>query len=154
MDEYQLIEARAFGADAVLLIVAALDAVRLADLHVAARELGLSVLVEVHEDAELDLVDLDRTPVLGVNHRDLATFEIDLSRSARIFARLPAETVRVAESGIRDAATAARLRRDGADAFLVGTAFMRQPDPGRALAALRRETAVELARQTAKTLEN
>ncbi len=92
--------------------------------------------------------------VIGVNHRDLATFEIDLSRSARIFARLPAETVCVAESGIRDAATAARLRRDGADAFLVGTAFMRQPDPGRALAALRRETAVELASQTPMTIQN
>ena len=154
VDEYQLIEARAYGADAVLLIVAALDAARLADLQDAANDLGLSVLVEVHEDAELDMVDLDRTQVLGVNHRDLATFDLDLDRSARIFARLPDETVRVAESGIRDAATAARLRRDGADAFLVGTAFMRQPDPGHALAALRRETAVELARQTAEALEN
>ena len=146
VDPYQLVEARAFGADAVLLIVAALDAPRLRDLQDAARELGLSVLVEVHDDAELDAVDLDRTDVLGVNHRDLTTFEIDLGRSARIFARLPDRVVRVAESGIGDAQTAARLRRDGADAFLVGTAFMRQPDPGRALAALRRETAVELAR--------
>ncbi|MEO0559163.1 MAG: indole-3-glycerol phosphate synthase TrpC [Bacteroidota bacterium] len=154
VDAYQLIEARAYGADAVLLIVAALDASRLADLQDAAADLGLSVLVEVHDDAELDRVDLDRTPVLGVNHRDLATFEIALDRSARIFARLPPDTVRVAESGIRDAATAARLRRDGADAFLVGTAFMRQPDPGQALATLRRETAVELARQTATALEN
>lgn len=154
VDEYQLIEARAFGADAVLLIVAALDAIRLRDLQDAARDLGLSALVEVHEDAELDAVDLDRTDVLGVNHRDLTTFEIDLDRSARIFARLPPDVVRVAESGIREASTAARLRRDGADAFLVGTAFMRQPDPGRALATLRRETALELARHTAAALEN
>lgn len=154
VDEYQLVEARAFGADAVLLIVAALDAVRLRDLQDAALDLGLSVLVEVHEDHELDAVDLDRTPVLGVNHRDLTSFEIDLQRSARIFARLPVDAVRVAESGIHDAATAARLRREGADAFLVGTAFMRQPDPGRALATLRRETALELARHSATVAQS
>lgn len=154
VDAYQLIEARAYGADAVLLIVAALDAIRLRDLQDAAHDLGLSVLVEVHDDAELDAVDLDRTPVLGVNHRDLTTFGIDLDRSSRIFDRLPYETVRVAESGIRDASTAARLRRDGADAFLVGTAFMRQPDPGRALASLRRETALELARQSTAAVQS
>ena len=145
VDEYQLIEARAFGADAVLLIVAALDRARLADLLDAARELSLGVLVEVHDDAELDAVDLDAVDVLGVNSRDLKTFSVDLGRAERIFATLPDRIVRVAESGIRTAADAARLRRAGADAFLVGTHFMRQPDPGRALAALRRETALEIA---------
>ena len=145
VDEYQLVEARAFGADAVLLIAAALAPARLAELLDAARQLGLGVLVEVHDDAEVDALDLDAVDVLGVNSRDLRTFEVDLGRAERIFARLPERVVRVAESGIRTAEAAARLRRAGADAFLVGTHLMRQPDPGRALAALRRETAVALA---------
>ncbi|WP_420456846.1 indole-3-glycerol phosphate synthase TrpC [Rubrivirga sp.] len=145
VDPYQLVEARAYGADAVLLIAAALDPAEMADLLDAARDLGLGVLVEVHADAELDALDLDRVDVLGVNSRDLATFEVDLGRAARIFSRLPDRIVRVAESGIRTAADAARLRSYGADAFLVGTHFMRQPDPGRALAAFRRETALALA---------
>ena len=145
VDEYQLVEARAFGADAVLLIAAALEAPRLHDLLDAARGLGLGVLVEVHGEAELEGLDLSKVDVLGVNSRDLKTFEVDLGRAERIFAGLEARIVRVAESGIRDAEAAARLRRAGADAFLVGTHFMRQPDPGRALAALRRETAVALA---------
>lgn len=144
-DEYQLVEARAYGADAVLLIVATLDRAQLADLLDAARDLSLGVLVEVHADEELDRVDLDRVDVLGVNSRDLATFEVDLGRAERVFAQLPDRIVRVAESGIRTAEDAARLREHGADAFLVGTHFMRQPDPGRALAALRRETALALA---------
>ena len=146
VDAYQLVEARAFGADAVLLIVAALDRTQLTDLLDAARDLSLGVLVEVHADDELDRVELDRVDVLGVNNRDLATFRVDLGRAERIFPTLPGRIVRVAESGIRTAQDAARLRHAGADAFLVGTHFMRQPDPGRALAQLRRETAVELAR--------
>ena len=145
LDEYQLVEARAYGADAVLLIAAALDPPAMADLLDAARDLGLGVLVEVHADAELDALDLDRVDVLGVNSRDLATFEVALGRAERIFARLPDRIVKVAESGIRTADDAARLRSYGADAFLVGTHFMRQPDPGRALAAFRRETALALA---------
>lgn len=145
IDDYQLVEARAFGADAVLLIAAALEPARLADLLDAARDLGLGVLVEVHDDADVDALDLDRIDVLGVNSRDLKTFEVDLGRVERIFPTLPARIVRVAESGIRTAADAARLRLAGADAFLVGTHFMRQSDPGRALAAFRRETALALA---------
>jgi indole-3-glycerol phosphate synthase len=149
VDPYQIVEARAFGADAVLLIAAALDAPRLHDLLDAARDLGLGVLVEVHSAAELDALDLDRIDVLGVNHRDLRTFEIDLSLSPTLFARLPERIVRVAESGVTSADACARLREAGADAFLVGTAFMRAPDPGRALAALRRETALALAARAA-----
>ncbi len=145
VDAYQLVEARAYGADAVLLIAAALDPAQMTDLLDAARDLGLGVLVEVHADAEVDGLDLDRVDVLGVNSRDLQTFEVDLGRAERIFARLPERIVRVAESGIRTADEAARLRGYGADAFLVGTHFMRQPDPGRALAAFRRETALALA---------
>ena len=153
VDAYQLVEARAYGADAVLLIAAALDARQLHDLLDAARDLDLGVLVEVHADDELEKLDLDRVDVLGVNSRDLQTFEVDLSRAERIFAALPDRIVRVAESGIRTAEDAARLRGYGADAFLVGTHFMRQPDPGRALAALRRETALALASGSAERLE-
>ena len=145
VDEYQLVEARAYGADAVLLIAAALEPAALADLLAAARQLGLGVLVEVHDEPELDALDLDAVDVLGVNGRDLKTFEVDPGRAERIFPTLPPRIVRVAESGITTAADAARLRRAGADAFLVGTHLMRQPDPGRALATLRRETAVALA---------
>ena len=145
VDEYQLVEARAYGADAVLLIVAALPPALLHDLLDAARDLGLGVLAEVHEEKELDGLDLDRVDVLGANSRDLKTFTVDLDRAGRVFSHLPARIVRVAESGIAGAEDAARLRDAGADAFLVGTHLMRQPDPGRALAALRRETAVALA---------
>ena len=145
LDPYQLVEARAYGADAVLLIAAALDPSALHDLHEAATSLGLSVLVEVHDEAELDLLDLDRIAVLGVNHRDLRTFDLDLGKSPRIFRRLPARIVRVAESGLQTADDLAALVEHGADAFLIGTAFMRAPNPGQALAALRRETAVALA---------
>lgn len=145
VDAYQLVEARAYGADAVLLIVAALDRAQLADLLDAAVDLGLGVLVEIHDDAELEAVDLDRVDVLGVNSRDLKTFDVDLGRAERIFETLPPRIVRVAESGISSAADAARLRHAGADAFLIGTHFMRQPDPGRALAGFRRETAVAIA---------
>ena len=145
VDVYQVAEARAYGADAVLLIAAALDPAHLHDLLDAARDLGLGALVEVHDAHELDGLDLDRVDVLGVNSRDLRTFEVDLGRAEAVFPLLPERIVRVAESGIRTAADTARLRAAGADAFLVGSAFMRAPDPGRALAALRRETAIEIA---------
>ena len=146
VSDYQIAEARAYGADAVLLIAAALDPAELHDLHDAATSLGLGVLVEVHSPDELDALDLDRLAVVGVNARDLHTFTVDLGRAETVFRLLPERVVRVAESGIRTADDTARLRDAGADAFLVGTAFMREPDPGRALAALRRETAVALAR--------
>lgn len=146
---YQITEARAYGADAVLLIAAALDPAELHDLHDAATELGLGVLVELHDPSELDGLDLDRLAVVGVNSRDLHTFEVDLGRAEAVFPLLPERIVRVAESGIRTSDDTARLRAAGADAFLVGTAFMRAPEPGHALAALRRETAVALARRGA-----
>jgi indole-3-glycerol phosphate synthase len=146
VDAYQLVEARAYGADAVLLIAAAVEPAHLHDLLDAARALSLGVLVEVHDERELDGLDLDRIDVLGVNHRDLTTFAIDLTRSTRIFPQLPERIVRVAESGLDSAEATARVHREaGADAFLIGTALVRAPDPGTALAALRRETALRLA---------
>jgi indole-3-glycerol phosphate synthase len=145
VDEYQLIEARAFGADAVLLIAAALDPAELHDLHDAATDLGLECLVEVHDADELDALDLDRVQTLGVNNRDLKTFEVDVERAPRVLADVPEHIVRVAESGLRDAADLAMLRQRGIDAVLIGEAFMRARQPGQALADLRRETADLLA---------
>ena len=146
VDAYQLTEARAYGADAVLLIAAALGASELHDLHDAAHALGLGVLVEVHTQDELDALDLGRLAVVGVNSRDLRTMAVDLGRAEALLRQIPDRVVRVAESGIATAADTSRLRAAGADAFLVGSHFMRAAEPGRALAALRRETAVALAR--------
>lgn len=148
VDAYQLAEARAYGADAVLLIAAILDPAHLHDLHDAAAGLGLDALVEVHDPRELDELDLDRLALVGVNRRDLRTFEIVPERAAEVFPRLPDHVVRVAESGVDSGADAAAQVRAGADALLVGSAFMRQSEPGRALAALRRETALALAART------
>lgn len=145
IDTYQLHEARAYGADAILLIAAALEPNHLAELSSKARSLGLSVLVEIHNEDEIDSLDLEHIDILGVNHRDLNTFEIDLTLSERIFPHVPERIVRVAESGIRDGADCARLKQAGADAFLVGTQFMKARSPGKALAALRRSTALALA---------
>ena len=141
VDAYQLVEARAFGADAVLLIAAALDPAELRDLHDAATDLGLDALVEVHSAAELDALDLDRVQILGVNNRDLRTFDVDVERAPRLLADVPERIVRVAESGLRDAADLAMLRRRGIDAVLIGETFMRSRHPGDALRQLRRATA-------------
>ena len=145
VDPYQLVEARAYGADAVLLIAAILDPTALHDLLDAARALSLGALVEVHDPREMEALDLDHVDVLGVNARDLKTFELHPDRAGEVFPHLPERIVRVAESGVRTGSDVARLVDAGADAFLVGTALVRQADPGRALAALRRETAIALA---------
>lgn len=140
VDEYQIVEARAHHADAILLIVAALTDVELKRFAQAARGLALDVLVEVHTTAELDRVldTLGETgaDAIGVNNRDLKTFEVRLETSLALAERIPASTVRVAESGIGVPEDVARLRAAGFDAFLIGESLMRQPDPGAALAAL------------------
>lgn len=146
---YQIAEARAFGADAVLLIAAALDAPTMAELVDRAHALDLCVLLEVHSEAEAELahgaVDLSTIEAVGVNHRDLTDFTIDLGLSERLMPQLPSGPARVAESGIASGDDAARVQAAGADAVLVGTSLMREPDPGRALARLRRETAIAIA---------
>lgn len=152
VDEYQLAEARAWGADAVLLIAAALDPSLLRHLQQAAQDLGLDVLLEVHEAAELDGIDWTLARVVGVNNRDLTTFEVDVARAPRVFAHLPGEVVRVAESGLRAATTLATLRRQGTDAVLIGETFMRAPDPGAALSTLRHEVRVLLEQEAANPL--
>lgn len=139
IDPYQIDEARVAGADAVLLIVAALDDASLSALHAHARSLDLDVLVEVHDEAELDRALAMGATLVGVNNRDLRSFEVDLGTTERLAARIgDAAVLLVAESGIESAADVARLERAGARGFLVGESLMREPDPGLALAALRR----------------
>ncbi len=127
--EYQVAEARAAGADAVLLIAAALPAARLKELLDYTRRLGMEALVEVHEQAELPDVLAAGARVIGVNHRDLRTFAVDTGLTARMRPLVPGACVLVAESGIHDAAGARAMREAGADAILVGEALMRAPDP-------------------------
>lgn len=144
IDPYQLVEAKAYGADAVLLIAAVLDRGHLRDLLDAAADLGLEALVEVYALRELDRIDFDDVRVLGVNNRDLHTFEVDLNHSLRVFAHAPEGVVRVSESGLRTADDLAHLRRHGVDAVLIGETFMRADDPGGALAELRAALADQL----------
>lgn len=139
IDPYQIEEARVAGADAVLLIVAALPERELAELHAHALGLGLDVLVEVHDEAELERALAIGSKLVGVNNRDLKSFEVDLGTTERLAARIgDPEVVLVAESGIGTPADVARLARAGARGYLVGESLMRMPDPGRALEALRR----------------
>jgi indole-3-glycerol phosphate synthase len=128
VDEYQVLEARALHADSVLLIVAALDRADLSRLLESSRRWAMEPLVEVHDEQELDAALEARARVVGVNHRDLRTFDIDLSLTERLRPRAPADVVFVAESGIKTAADAKRVRAAGADAALVGEALMRAPD--------------------------
>jgi indole-3-glycerol phosphate synthase len=130
IDEIQVFEARAIGADAVLLIVAALpDDSLLADLHDAARALGLAVLVEAHDEQEIERALAAGAAIVGVNNRNLATFEEDLGVGERLAALLPASVVGVAESAVRSPADAVRLGAVGFDAVLVGEALVRAEDP-------------------------
>ncbi len=140
IDEYQIVEARAHRADAILLIAAALTGAELARLAQAAHSYSLDVLVEVHTADELDQVlnALGDTgaDAIGVNNRDLRTFEVNPETSLALVDRIPSSVVRVTESGISTAEDIARLRNAGFDAFLIGESLMRQADPGAALAAL------------------
>jgi indole-3-glycerol phosphate synthase len=130
VDRYQLLEARAHGADAALLIVAALDPAALRRLVEAAGELGLAALVEVHDEAEAEVALAAGARVVGVNNRDLRTFVVDLAVSERVLPALPPSVRGVAESGVRTVEDARRLRRAGAANLLVGEALVRAPDPG------------------------
>ena len=137
IDPYQLLEACAAGADAVLLIVAALGDEELASLHRAARELGLDVLVEVHDQVELARALEAGAEVIGINNRDLRDFTVDVQRTTRLIGEVPAGTVVVSESGITSPRQLRALEQQGADAVLVGESLMRAPDPQAALLALR-----------------
>jgi indole-3-glycerol phosphate synthase len=135
-DPYQVLEARAMDADCILLIAACLSAAEMKALEAVALELGMAVLVEVHDAAELDAALTLRTPLVGVNNRDLRTFETRIETTLALLERMPADRIVITESGIASPADVARLRARGVNAFLVGEAFMRAPDPGQALRAL------------------
>jgi indole-3-glycerol phosphate synthase len=135
VDEYQIVEARAHGADAVLLIVAALSEADLERFFAFARDCELDVLCEVHTREEAHRIRHLGCDLVGVNNRDLRTFEVHLEISLELAAELPADAVLVAESGINNPADYVRLRAAGYHAFLIGETFMRQPEPGHALAA-------------------
>jgi indole-3-glycerol phosphate synthase len=136
VEDHQVLEARALGADAVLLIVAALEAERLRELLALARGLGMEALVEVHDAAEVETALRAGARVVGVNHRDLTTFQVDVGLTERLRPLVPPQVAFVAESGIHDAAAARRMRAAGADAILVGEALMRAPDPAAKLREL------------------
>jgi indole-3-glycerol phosphate synthase len=136
VDEYQLHEARANGADAVLLIVAALEQSRLASLHVRAGELELAALVEVHDEAELTRAIDAGARIVGVNNRNLRTLAVDVEASHRLARLIPKGVIAVSESGLRSRAELDQLRDEGYRAFLIGERFMTDPDPARAIGDL------------------
>ena len=124
------------GADCILLIAACLDDAQMADLEACAQSLGLAVLVEVHDGEELDRALKLKTPLVGINNRNLRTFEVTLDTTLGLLPRVPADRLLVTESGILGPADVRRMRDADVNAFLVGEAFMRAPDPGVALQAL------------------
>ncbi len=136
VDPYQVYEARVMGADCILLIVAALDDARMLELEACALELGMDVLVEVHDAGELDRALRLKTPLLGINNRNLRTFEVSLQTTLDLLPRVPADRLVVTESGILAREDVLRMRAANVNAFLVGEAFMRAEDPGRALQTL------------------
>jgi indole-3-glycerol phosphate synthase len=130
MDPYQIYEARAAGADCILLIVAALNPEKLNELEAVAIELGLSVLVEVHDGAELETALQLKSPLIGINNRNLRTFETTLETTLGLLSRVPEDRLVITESGILKPEDVARMRAHQVHGYLVGEAFMRAPDPG------------------------
>jgi indole-3-glycerol phosphate synthase len=149
VSEYQLLEARAAGADAVLLIVAALRDSELKALSAAASALGLDALVEVHDEWELERAMASGTRIVGVNNRNLRTLDVDVSASERLIAVIPTEVIAVSESGLKTADDLTRLKALGYRAFLIGERFMTAPDPGAALGALLGHSAIPPAAASA-----
>lgn len=136
VDPYQVYEARVMGADCILLIAACLDDAQMADLEAAALALNMSVLVEVHDRHELQRALKLRTPLVGINNRNLRSFEVSLQTTLDLLPDVPADRILITESGIHTRADVQTMRQAGVHAFLVGEAFMRAPEPGLALAEL------------------
>jgi indole-3-glycerol phosphate synthase len=136
VDAYQVFEARAMAADCILLIAACLGDALMSDLEAQAHALGMAVLVEVHDGAELDRGLRLKTPLVGINNRNLRNFEVSLETTLALLPEVPTDRLLVTESGILAPADVQRMRAAGVPAFLVGEAFMRAPDPGAALARL------------------
>jgi len=133
IDELQVMEAKAYGADVILLIAAILSPARVRQLAAAAKGFGMEVLLEIHEERELEHL-CDETDMVGINNRDLKTFSVDINRSVELSRKLPADTTRIAESGIDNTATIRQLKEAGFSGFLIGERFMKEPDPGAAFA--------------------
>ncbi len=136
IDPYQVTEARAFGADAVLIIVAITEGEQLGELIATAKELGVSALVECYSQADFDRINFDEVDLLGVNNRDLNTFNVDVHRGIAMLKGAPEGTVLVSESGITSREDLALLEKEGIHSALIGEYFMRQAEPGRAVAQL------------------
>jgi indole-3-glycerol phosphate synthase len=136
VDAYQIYESRCMGADAVLLIAACLDDAQMKDMEAIALGLDMAVLVEVHDQAELERALKLRTPLIGINNRNLKTFEVSLDTTLALRSQVPADRILVTESGIHTRDDVLRMGAAGVNAFLVGEAFMRVPEPGEALAEL------------------
>ena len=136
IDAYQVFEARAMGADCILLIAACLDDTQMAELEAQAQALGMAVLVEVHDGVELERALRLATPLIGINNRNLRSFEVRLDTTLDLLDRVPADRLLVTESGILGREDVQRMRAAEVHAFLVGEAFMRAPDPGAALQSL------------------
>ena len=136
VDDYQIYESRAMGADAVLLIAACLDDAQMQSFEAIAHDLGMAVLVEVHDAFELERALKLKTPLVGVNNRNLKTFEVSLDTTLTLMQGLPADRLLVCESGIHTREDVLRMASAGVKAFLVGEAFMRTPEPGETMAKL------------------
>ncbi|MGB0449469.1 MAG: indole-3-glycerol phosphate synthase TrpC [Porticoccaceae bacterium] len=136
IDEYQIYEARAMGADCILLIVSALSEQQLNQLHGVARSLGMDVLIEVHDEAELDIALKLDNPMVGINNRNLHSFEVSLENTYKLLSKIPADKIVITESGIHSPADVAAMRQHHVNAFLVGEAFMRSEEPGERLAEM------------------
>ncbi|MBV7531835.1 indole-3-glycerol phosphate synthase TrpC [Chitinophaga sp. sic0106] len=131
VDEYQIVEAKAIGADVILLIAECLEAAEVKQLSTFAHNLGLEVLLEVHSESQLEKVS-EHVNLVGVNNRDLITFQVDFNRSCELAPKIPSDKLKVAESGINDPAAIVTLQQAGFEGFLIGEHFMRQEDPARA----------------------
>ena len=151
LDPYQLAESRAMGADSILLIAACLQEHETRYLAAKAHDLGLEVLLEIHEENELDHL-CEEVDVVGINNRDLKTFSVDIERSIRLAACLPANKVRIAESGIHDIETILYLKKAGFDGFLIGEQFMKTADPAIAFASFTGQLKIKM--DESKSLRN
>jgi indole-3-glycerol phosphate synthase len=149
IDEYQIVEAKAWGGDAVLLIAAALDASALRELHQCAEGFGMDVLCEVHDQRELERALAAGCDIIGVNSRDLKTFQVDAEVPLRLAEQFPSHVLRIAESGLSSAAELRQLRQAGYQAFLIGEALMRAESPGPTLSRLIAETLAQPRKVTA-----
>ena len=136
IDQYQIYEARAMDADCILLIVSALSEEQLNQLHDVARSLGMDVLIEVHDEAELDIALKLDNPMVGINNRNLHSFEVSLENTYQLLSKIPDDKIVITESGIHSPADVAAMRQHNVNAFLVGEAFMRSEEPGERLAEM------------------